>query len=487
MLPMDPNKTPGIGYKIVGVRILGNEKTSRGTLLTHARVPLGHPFTLEVRDRIRRRLLSSGFVSKAVINWEVAKDKKESVILFITIKEKFSWFIAPMFSYSEGEYGGSLAFGDKNLAGLGKQMRFYAGYSNETQRLAMRYRDPNIALSPWYWTIFLSYTRSNLKEFDPSAEGIRRARLLRLQTFQRFNTGIELGYRWFNWVTTGVRYRFGLVDFENPHCRRARPAGETVFQRCPTRPDGLDAATLGRSWYVGPMAVPTGDGWTDSLSQREKFWNWKRDAAVVLTADISRMHNIHGMLHGFRVDGAVTIANRNLGGSFDYVTWNVAYHHSLSFLRNPEFGARMMLEWFASHSQTHGAPFNRELRAGGTDVRGYVSQQFVGDTLSRTRVQYKVHMFRLGWFMFRAVAFWDMAWIYFRDGGSGQAVFRAHAGHRRYYLPGAPSATDARSFHNGIGAGLRVYVKGLAIGTIGVDIAYGFGTRKPRFVVMLGT
>ncbi len=487
MIRMDPQKTPGIGFKIIGVRILGNKKTARGTILTAARVPIGKPFTLKIRDRIRRRLMSCGFIRRAVVNWEVAKSQPESVILFISVKEKFSWFIAPMFSYSDGQYGGSVAFGDKNLGGKGKQIRFAAGYNNESQRVTVRFTDPNIVFSPWYWGIYVDYTRSNLKEFDPSAEGIKHATLLRFQTFQRFNTGIKLGYKWYDLVSTGVSYRFGLVDFDRPFCLRASPEDESLYQRCPTRPEGLDPTTLGQSWYVGPMAVRQNGVWTDALSEREHFWNWRRDAAVVLEAKIQRMDDIHAMQHGFNLHGEVAIANRNLGGSFDYVTWFAEYHHALSFMRNPEYGARMMLEWRIRHSQTHGAPYYRELRAGGTDVRGFVSQQFVGDTMTYTRVQFKVHMFKVGWFMFRAVAFWDNAWIYFRHGGERNALLRESDTHRRYYLPWAPGAGNSRSFHSGIGAGLRVYIKGISIGTLGVDIAYGIGSDRPRFVVMLGT
>lgn len=469
---------------------MGNKKATRGVLLTAARVPLGNPFTLKVRDEIRGRLLSTGFIQKAVVNWEVAKNKPHSVVLFITVKEKISWFIAPMFSYSDGQYGGSLAFGDRNLVGKGKQLRFYAGYGNETQKLQIRYRDPNIAFSPWSFNTYLTYSRSRLKEFDPTPEGIRRATLLRQQTYQLFQTGLEFGYRWFDWVNTSVGYRFGLVDMDRPLCLRSSPLKDALFQRCPTGPDGLSVAPdlLGRSYYVGPMAVLQDNGvWTDSLNAKGKFWDWRRDAAVVLKFGISRLRDIHAMRDGFAVDGDVNIANRNLGGSFDYVTWRVRYYQAVRFLANPTYGARMNLEWQVEHAQTHGAPYFKELRAGGTDVRGYASQQFVGDVLTRSRVQFKVHMFSLGWFLFRAVAFWDAAWIFRRDGGHETATLERHPTHLRFGLPGSPGSGDGYGFHSGFGVGLRVYIKGISMGTIGVDVAYGIGTNRPRFIVMIGT
>lgn len=483
----DLSKAPGMGLIIGSVRVLGNKKTKTATILIAARVPLGKPLTAEMVQRIQRDVLSAGYVRSVDVNWEISKDRKDTLCLFLVVKEKISWFVAPYFSYTEGQYGGSIAFGDRNLLGTGKQLRFYLGYNTESQRVSIRYKDPNIFFTPWYWATMADYTRSVFKDYDPSKAAMRRGSLLRVQTFQRFTTELEAGYRWYHWVTTGIRYRFGLVDTERPHCLRASPLGERVFQRCPTSPADLDPALLGVSWYVGPEALLDDNGqWVDHTSHRAKFWKWRRDAGIVLLPELSRMHIIHGMEHGFSVAGHLSVNHRYLGGSFNYVTWKTEYDHALSFGRNPLFGARHNLRWHVEHGQNHNAPYFRDLRVGGTDLRGFISQQFSGDSLTRSTLEYKVHMFTVGWLMFRAVAFWDSAWVFFRKAGGKDALVQERDERRRFHLPYSPGPMDLRSWHNSLGTGLRIYIKGLSVGTVGVDVAYGIDVNKVRFVVTLG-
>ncbi len=485
---MDPNKAPGIGFTIAGVRVLGNKKTTRGMVLLHARVPLGNPFTLKIRDLIRRNLLASPFCKSVTVNWELHKTKPGAVILFITMEERITWIVSPSFSYSDGNYGGSFLFKEKNLLGSGKLLRIFAGYNNEAQRLTVQYRDPNILYSPVTWAIKVDYQRFNLKEYDPSPEGIRNGTLLRAQTFQQFMTGLALGYFWFNWVNTSIQYQFGLVDFGVPRCQRASPSTQVTLQRCPESSLTLNPMDLGRSYYVGPMAILNDNGqWVDSIDQRGKFWNWKRDAQIQLKAGIVRSQTIYGMRRGFDLKWQINIASKNLGGEFNYVTWFLRYEHSFNFAKSRDFGARHNLTIFAEQAATHNAPYFRELRTGGADLRGYISQQLAGDTMTRFRAQYKLHMFTLGWFMFRAVAFYDSAWIFYRDGGREETRMEERDGLRRYYLPHAAGPKSRTLWNNGIGTGLRIHIKPLSMGSIGVDVAYGFEARAVRFLVMIGS
>ena len=69
-----------------------------------------------------------------------------------------------------------------------------------------------------------------------------------------------------------------------------------------------------------------------------------------------------------------------------------------------------------------------------------------GDTLTYTRVQFKVHMFKVGWFMFRAVAFWDNAWIYYRDGGERLAQ---RAGQQRRDIRSTPRLVQGQAERKG--------------------------------------
>jgi hypothetical protein len=299
-----------------------------------------------------------------------------------------------------------------------------------------------------------------------------------------FSSGLTLGYRWYDWVATSVRYQFGLVDFDGARCQRASPLTPPVYQQCLPTPAAavVDPASLGSSWYLAPYAVDRpGSGWTDHTAQREKFWRWRRDAAVVLGLGMPRSHSVEDMTTGFQIAANLSIANRNLGGSDDYLSWRITYLQGWSFAR------RHNVEVQAEHAGSHHAPYYREPRLGGMSLRGYIYNQLAGDTLNVARVQYKVHLWRWGWFLFRAVAFWDTGWIFFRDGGQSQAWLDERDGRRRYFLPHTPGPTSRSAWNNGVGAGLRVFVRGISLGTIGFDVAYGIESERVRFYLMIGT
>ena len=57
----------------------------------------------------------------------------------------------------------------------------------------------------------------------------------------------------------------------------------------------------------------------------------------------------------------------------------------------------------------------------------------------------------------------------------------------RSFLPDTPSGVVRDSWHNGIGAGLRMYLKGVVLPLLGVDVAYGFESEAVRVYLSIGS
>ena len=57
----------------------------------------------------------------------------------------------------------------------------------------------------------------------------------------------------------------------------------------------------------------------------------------------------------------------------------------------------------------------------------------------------------------------------------------------RDFLPDTPSGVVRDSWHNGIGAGLRFYLRGVVLPLLGLDFAYGFESNAFQWYVNIGS
>ncbi|HEX7501653.1 MAG TPA: BamA/TamA family outer membrane protein, partial [Polyangia bacterium] len=180
----------------------------------------------------------------------------------------------------------------------------------------------------------------------------------------------------------------------------------------------------------------------------------------------------------------------------------------------PRWGSQSSLwYWKASTSYEHGIRFFKqhnliiraggiagenlplwsENSAGGTNLRGYLYRQFQGDTHLRTQVEYHFPLFSLWTVDVRGLVFNDAAAIWFRQlpkqysTGVGTAYLPRDDG--RQFLPPAfleQGFRASRDIHSSAGAGLRFYLRSVAIPLVGVDVGNGLGTKDIRVILVLG-
>jgi outer membrane protein assembly factor BamA len=131
----------------------------------------------------------------------------------------------------------------------------------------------------------------------------------------------------------------------------------------------------------------------------------------------------------------------------------------------------------------HGVPITEELRIGGQNLRGYLTNEFHGDTLFSLQAEDQAVLLRLRlpWTQVRfnvaAAIFVDAATLLDRHPG-GTSV-----------LPPDTSPIPVRSklndIHASVGGGVRFILPGVVIPALKVDVGYGIDVRDVAVTVSI--
>ncbi|MCD6498923.1 MAG: BamA/TamA family outer membrane protein [Deltaproteobacteria bacterium] len=457
------------------VTVIGVTKTSKETVRAMSEIHRGDLITPEYVDRVRKRLINTKVFRKVSILWEEIPNRPGWAAIFLECKDRWSWFIAPMFTWQQGRWGGALAYGEANLFGWGKRLGVAGAYLTDSQYLGVGYQDPSIHGSRFVLKVGLGFKRQLFKEYlRILGKPLHDAQSIRSLWVQQLSATMTLGYKWWGKLETRIGYKFALVAFNHPKC---------PFQ---TGPDGQtgDCATPWDEYggsYSGPIVFRQKDGtYLDHTYAKGKFWRYRREGIVQLGIGYSTVLDLFGIKQGWSVGFKMDISHPHLGSQFQYVKWSVSGYKAFRFFKSH------VLELFAKHEEAYGAPYHRELYMGGSYLPGYVYRQALGDMDTSVKAAYSVPLFHVWWFSFRQVFYYRFAWIFFRDGGKKRPYYEEHNGVRRYHLAFEPGPKDRASFLESIGTGLRLHVKAVAMPLLGVDVAYGFEANAVRFYFYVG-
>jgi outer membrane protein insertion porin family len=191
------------------------------------------------------------------------------------------------------------------------------------------------------------------------------------------------------------------------------------------------------------------------------------------------------------------------------------YGNALSFgleYGSPRFGSDPQLNyWRASSQYEQGIRFFRrhnfvfraaayvgermplwvENSSTGTNLRGFVYREYLGDTQLRSQVEYHFPLFSIKSLDVRGLFFNDGTAIWFRklppqvDGLDEYAV---REDGRRFLPPSLlrPGFEPNRDLHTSFGAGLRFFLRSVSIPLVGIDFAHGLKTGTVRMVLVIG-
>jgi outer membrane protein assembly factor BamA len=351
------------------------------------------------------------------------------VDIHVTGEEKISWFVFPTGSFGGGDKAAGLVYGDQNQDGHGRQVVAAAQYGESKTYVLAGLRVPIVAFAP------LTYA------FDG---------LLRLNTFRFYDnhrlvlnvpTRVMGGEGQVGWVVTpAVRFLVGAM-----------------YNR---------VAVFSQQRVEATAPAPAYNATEGNLVVLQLYLLYDDTAAP------------EGLRHGARIALKNEVSDGFWKSDFDYVKLDFQLELYGHWGRTyPSMVFRSVLNYPTSE---RGVPVTELLRAGGADLRGYIVNEFHGDTLVLVQLEDQVPIWNGLRVPLTSIKL-NVAAAAFVDTG---AVLERHPGGTAGATARAPTPTLA-DFHTGLGAGLRLLVPGVAIPALKVDVAYGIDVRDYAVTVSI--
>jgi outer membrane protein assembly factor BamA len=333
--------------------------------------------------------------------------------------------------------GGGLLFAENNLFGRNKKLLLFGQISSAESGAFVGFQDANFF--NWYplsLTLEARYQLDRVEEYSPLQATARDPEYVRRTRVRAYGAGAGFTVNWFDTVKTGIRYRYLQVSNASS-----------------------SESTLGPAFEAGPTLA---------------------DANLRLSASYDTLRELAYIQDGTTLELGYERSSPSWGSDFRY------REYGLMFKRGQRlFGEHNLRLRATAHLQVD-PPFHAELTAGGNNLRGYLYRQFRGDTRLAATAEYHFPLFGAGPLVFRGLVFNDAALIYFRN-IPADLVLRDDQGRVvRRYLPEQTSGISTDSFGDGLGLGLRFYLKNVVVPLLGVDYGRGMTSGAWRFYLVIG-
>jgi outer membrane protein assembly factor BamA len=437
-----PSRAWAVGEAITDVRILGNSRTEEDTVRSIAGVKIGDTLELDTLDRTRERLHTAGLFADVNVWWEQNGD---GVRINIAVKDKFPWAPVPTASWSSNNRSIGLVFVDGNLFGRGKQLVVGGRLADVDSGAVLAYRDPALFGGWGYWQLSGNVQKQVIPEY--AADKDLAPPPLREQHLTGYGFETVFGIAWFRRLKTQISWGLSRYNANDADI----PATDTVPQMS-TAP-----ATKGATVGVGKA----------SLS-----FDFRAREFAVMT--------------GTSLGVAFDLASSGFGSDLQYWRATAYFERGVRFFRSHNF-------IYSAYAATgHNLPFWSELTVGGPNLRGYLYQQFRGDTQASAKAEYHFPLFSVGPADFRALFFYDVAALWFRDLPPDTAIditgyrVRNTPDARAFPLTDTVGFSRSHDIHNDVGAGLRFFLRSVAIPLIGFDAGYGIEAKNWQFFLIIG-
>jgi outer membrane protein assembly factor BamA len=429
-----------VGEVITDVRVLDNQRTEEDTIRSIAGVKIGDTLELDTLEAVRERLNSSGLFADTNVWWEQAG---AGVRINIAVKDKFPWAPVPTASWSANNRAIGILFVHGNLFGRGKQMVIGGRLADLDSGAVLAYRDPASFGSWIYWQLQGSYKREILPEYNPVVP--KPDNPIRQTTLTTFAVEPQIGVAWLRRVKTQVAWRLSKVE-----------VGDNASVDAAGQPTQL--ATRGAVVGMGRAGV------TFDFRARE-----------------------FAVMTGSALSGGIDVASPGFKSDLTFWRIGASYEQGVKFFRSQNF--------IYNVGGTIGGnlPLWMENTAGGPDLRGYLTQQFRGDSQLTAKVEYHFPLFSIGSMDFRALGFYDATAIWFRSlpdmypAGDAFGYRIRDTPDQRTFPEQVKQGLDlSRDIHTDVGAGLRFFLRSVAVPLVGFDAGYGIEARKWRFLLIVG-
>ena len=448
----------GIGETIVELKIVDNTRTESNTIEYVSGLRIGQVITDALVEEARTRLYSTGLFKDIAITWEAPSPAHagRGVRVLVRAKDKFPWVIAPIFSYQARNYGGGAAFAHNNLLGRGIKLLLYGDYTTAEKMLLVVWLDPSIRNTPFYYRIDGILRRDTIVEYARGRLG--NPRVERETNVDTVGFGAQLGVNIRRRFHIDVRLKLYYDWVRTPECYNT------------TNPDfsGTPDVVAEQGGYC---RAPSSSGWDNTITT-SMGWDGRS--------------KVNGVQKGLQVTLSWQYGAPWLGDNWSYHLFNLSAVYAFRFFKEHNLILR------AGGDLQFDPPFKLEVEAGSLDytLRGSVYRQFRGDTSAHATVEYIAPLFTVLGLSVRAIGFFDTNLTWFRglpqqDRPDSRLV--GYGNGFRNYLPDTPSGVVRESWNNGIGAGIRMYLRGVVLPLIGFDVAYGIEANTVRYYLAIGS
>jgi outer membrane protein assembly factor BamA len=453
-----------VGEEITDVRILDNQRTEEATVRSIAGLAIGDTLEADTLDLVRERLNTTGLFADVNVWWE---PHGSGVRVNISVKDKFPWAPVPTASWSSNNKSVGLLFVHGNLFGRGKQLLLGARVAQIDSGAVLAYRDPSLFGTWIYWQLQGVVQRQVIPEYQNS--GVTPLGVASLghpfefRETRLFSYGFEpsLGVAWMRRVRTQVAWHIERFSYFSTG---TDAAGQ------PTGSDLPSDSSI-------PLVAATKGG-TSGFGRANLSFDFRAREFAVMTGQALSMNFDYG--------------SAAFGGDFNFYRGGVGWEQGIKFFKSHN------LIYSANATAGHNLLFWNENTAGGNNLRGYLGQQFRGDTQVGGKLEYHFPLFSISSLDFRALGFYDFQAVWFRNApegtpvsdpngqGIGTEYIQRDTRDARTYPTMMPTGLSRDSIHNDVGVGLRFFLRSVAVPLVGVDFGYGIEANHWQFIIVVG-
>ncbi|WP_240359408.1 BamA/TamA family outer membrane protein [Pyxidicoccus trucidator] len=418
------------------VVVRGPEKTRPETVQAYSRIGAGDGVTPEELTRVERRLVATGLFQEVRVSTEPTGPDR--VRLILEVEDKASWVVAPTFALSSANVGGGLLYAENNLWGRSKKFATAAQVSTAESGLFVGYLDPNLFGQPQLKLSLEGQLRSDRVDEYRAGAGQEDPEVVRRTRMNSASIAGEFGVMIFERVRAAAKYRLMLIDAKPPS-------------------DEEEVTT--EAFSTGPS---------------------QRDTSLRLMVGVDTRQNLHAVMEGLNIEGSYEVSSPGVWSEFRYRRFGLLYRHGLRLLEQHN----LVLRGEAVVGMD--LPFHQELVMGGNSLRGFLHRQFRGDTRLSFTAEYHFPLFTVRSLSFRGVAFSDTGLMLWRDIPEDGQLRDVNGRVVRGYLPGTEGGLKEATLAQGVGGGLRLYLRNVVLPLVGVDVAYGVNSGEFRFYLVAG-
>lgn len=182
------------------------------------------------------------------------------------------------------------------------------------------------------------------------------------------------------------------------------------------------------------------------------------DVAIIVRFEYNNTKFVDGLMSGAKISVDSWLSDNRFYSTFDYAKQEIRFSSGVIF-----GGKKYNWQNHMTIQLGQNLPYYREYTSGGSNLRGYIARQFRGDTKYGVGEEFYFPIHEFSRLIVRGTVFYNMNVIYFKDNKFSRDAWK-----------------------NGVGGGLRLYLKGVVVPLIGFDAAWGIEDKDYSTYLAVG-